>query len=99
MRLTAYWFSVSALIAHLLYHQNFDPICVAFRHISGYTPLRDPCTTPTPLHSLLGNPDENFLDPGPLRRDSGCGSRHVSPAPTCPRPLVRSTLEHNRTLR
>ena len=95
----AYWFSVSDLISHLLYHQNFDHICVAFRRISGYAPLRSPCTTPTPLHTLLGNPDAKFPDSGPLRRNPGCGSRHVSPARTCPRPLAHSTLEHNRTLR
>ena len=58
--LAAYWFSVRASIAHLLYHQNLDPICVALRPISGYAPLRSPCTTPTPLHSLLGNSDANF---------------------------------------
>ena len=59
-RLAAYWFSVSASITHSLYHQNFVPICVASRRISGYAPLRSPCTAPTPLHSLLGNSDANF---------------------------------------
>ena len=97
--LAAYRFSVRASIAHLLYHQNLDPICVALRPISGYAPLRSPCTTPTPLHSLLGNSDAKFPDSDPLRRNSGSGLRHLSPAPTCPRPLARSTLEHNRTLR
>ena len=72
---------------------------VASRRISGYAPLRSPCTTPTPLHSLLGNSDAKFPDSDPLRRNSGSGSRHVSPAPTCPRPLARSTLEHDCTLR
>ena len=97
--LATYWFSVSALIAHWLYHQTFDPICVAFRRISGYAPLRSPCTIPTPFHSLPGNPDANFPNSDPLRRNSGSGSRHVSPLPKCPRLLARSTLERNHTLR
>ena len=75
--LAAYWFSVSDLIAYFLYRQNFDPICVVFRGISGYAPLRSTCTTPTPLRSLPGNSDANLPDSDPLRRNSECGSRHV----------------------
>jgi hypothetical protein len=58
-----HWFFVSALIARLLYHQNFDPICLVFRRFSGYASLHGPCTTkrsiPTPLYSLRGNTDAN----------------------------------------
>ena len=95
-------FSVSTLVARLVYHQNFDFICVAFCHLLGYASLHDLCTTkcptPTPLHSLPGNPDANVPNSGPLRCDSRSDSRHISPA-TCPRLVARSALEHNRILR
>lgn len=94
---TADWFTVSALIVHLVHPQNFD--CTVFRRFSGYATLRSPCTTPTPLHSLPRNPNTNILDSSPLRCNSGSGSRHIFPTPTCPRLLARSASEHDRILR
>lgn len=97
--LTAYFSSVSALTAHLLYHQDFYPTYGVFRRFSGYVSLRSPCTTPTSLHTLPRNSDAKFLDSDPLRRNSRSSSRYVSPVPTCPRLLARPGPNYNRILR